>query len=76
MASPNNVVCYTDSNSDLTSDAVRSKNSNYMSYGKMKAKEYAKIFTSDIKQNAAEARRKGYMTVREKMRLAAQHEDA
>lgn len=76
MASPNNVVCYTNSNIDLINDAVRSKNSNYTSYGKMRAKEYAKIFTSDIKRNAAEARRNGYTTVREKMRLAAQTKDA
>ena len=75
MASINNVTCYTNSNESLTKDAIKSKNS-YMSYGKMKAQEYAKMFTSDIKHNAAEARRNGYMTVREKMKLAAQSENA
>lgn len=75
MASINNVTCYTDSNESLVQDAIKSKNS-YVSYGKMKAEEYARMFTSDIKHNAAEARRNGYMTVRDRMKLAAQSENA
>ena len=65
----------TKTNDDLTNEAVKAKNTGYISYGKMQAEEYAKIFTSGIKEAAAEHRKNGYMTVRERMKLKEQQEE-
>ena len=55
-------------NAELTAAAVAARTANYKSYGKMQAEEYARIYTSGIKQTIAQKRKTGeYRTVRERM---------
>lgn len=55
-------------NTELDAAAVAARTANYKSYGQMQAEEYAKIYTSGIKQNIASKRQSGeYRTVRERM---------
>ena len=55
-------------NQGIIDDAVKARQLEYTSYGKMKAAEALSCCAS-VRKNAEEARKNGYMTVRERMKL-------